>query len=98
VRYTDYTDDGGHIINGTESAERLPPPAGATGMAAMMGGNVVWHSDLRSTGVQNATKKTSEPGGFVMAGFRGPVSGDLLTTVDGKEYRRPAPGTEVSGP
>lgn len=95
VRYTDYTDDGGHIINGTESAERLPGPAGATGIAAMMGGNVVWHSDLRSTGVQNATKKTSEPGGFVMAGFRGPVSGDLVTTVDGKEYRRPAPETEV---
>ena len=92
IRYTDFTDDGGHIINGTESAERQPAPAGATGMAAMMGGNVVWHSDLRASGIQNATKKTTEPGGLVISGFRGPIEGDLVTTVDGKEYRRPPPG------
>jgi hypothetical protein len=60
-------------------------------MAAMMGGNVVWHSDLRSSGIQNATKKTTA-GGVVISGFRGPIEGDLITTVDGKEYRRPPPG------
>lgn len=91
IRYTDFTDDGGHIINGTESAERRPAPAGADPMAAMMGGNVVWHSDLRSSGIQNATKKTTA-GGVVISGFRGPIEGDLITTVDGKEYRRPPPG------
>lgn len=91
IRYTDFTDDGGHIINGTESAERQPAPAGANPMAAMMGGNVVWHSDLRSSGIQNATKKTG-PSGIVISGFRGPIEGDLVTTIDGKEYRRPQPG------
>lgn len=92
VQYFNYTDDGGHIINGKESAERAASQSATTGVAAMMGGEVVWHSDLRSTGVQTATKKTTEPGGFVIGGFRGPISGDLVTTVDGKVYRRPAPG------
>lgn len=82
VRYTDYTDDGQHIINGTESATR-----DGTGMTA----RVVWHSDLRSHGLQNGTKKTG-PGGFVMT-FSGPLEGELVTTIDGKEYRRPQPGT-----
>jgi hypothetical protein len=78
VRYSDYTDDGQHVINGTESASRE-----GKGML----GKVVWHSDLRSSGLQNGTKKTG-PGGYVFS-FRGPISGDLVTTIDGKEYRRP---------
>ena len=82
VHYTNYTDDGQHIINGTESASRT-----GAGLTA----RIVWRSDLWSSGLQTATKKTG-PGGFVMA-FRGPVEGDLVTTVDGKEYRRPQPGT-----
>jgi hypothetical protein len=82
VRYTDFTDDGGHIINGTESAKRE---------GAGLLGRVVWHSDLRSSGLQTATKKTS-PEGYVFS-FRGPISGDLVTTIDGKEYHPPKPGS-----
>ena len=82
VSYSDYTDDGQHIINGTETAERQ-----GDGLDA----RIVWHSDLRSSGIQNGTKRTG-PGGFVMT-FSGPVEGELITTIDGKEYRRPAPGT-----
>ncbi|MCJ8156601.1 hypothetical protein [Sphingomonas sp. LaA6.9] len=82
VRYTSYTDDGQHIIDGTESATR-----NGSGMSA----RVIWHSDLRARGVQNGTKKTG-PRGLVMT-FAGPVEGDLVTTIDGKEYRRPPPGS-----
>lgn len=82
VRYTDFTDDGGHIINGTESASR---------QGAGLMGRTVWHSDLRSSGIQNGTKKTS-PGGLVFS-FRGVTEGDLVTTIDGKEYRRWPSGT-----
>lgn len=81
VRYTDYTDDGQHIINGTESASR-----NGTGLAA----RVVWHSDLRASGLQNGTKKTGSAG--LIMSFFGPLEGELVTTIDGKEYRRPAPG------
>jgi len=81
VRYTDYTDDGQHIINGTESASRY-----GSGIAA----RVIWHSDLRASGLQNGTKKTG-PTGFLM-NFFGPLEGELVTTIDGKEYRRPTPG------
>lgn len=82
IRYTDFTDDGGHIINGTESATR-----NGSGLF----GSVTWHSDLRSSGIQNATKRTG-PEGFVFS-FPGAISGDLVTTIDGREYRRPQPGS-----
>ncbi len=82
VQYTNYTDDGQHIINGSESAER---------QGAGLDARIVWHSDLRSSGLQNGTKKTG-PDGLVMT-FSGPIEGELVTTIDGKEYRRPSPGT-----
>jgi hypothetical protein len=82
VRYTDYTDDGRHIINGTESADRE---------AAGPMGRVRWQSDLHASGLQNGTKKTG-PGGFVF-NFRGPIEGDVVTTINGREYRRRRPGT-----
>lgn len=78
VRYTNYTDDGQHIINGTELARRE---------GVGLSDRVIWHSDLRSSGLQNGTKKTG-PRGFVMT-FRGPVEGELVTTIGGKEYRSP---------
>lgn len=81
VCYSDYTDDGQHIINGSESATR----DGAGFLS-----RVVWHSDLRAHGRQIGTKKTSA-GGYGFS-FQGPIDGDLVTTIDGKEYRRPLPG------
>jgi hypothetical protein len=82
--YTKFTDDGVHVIDGTESAERVSN-----------GGKprIVWHSDLRSSGRQTGTKKTSEPGGFVFSVVGEPLEGELVTTIDGKTYRPPRPGT-----
>lgn len=84
AKYTGFTDDGLHIIDGTESAE-----------FAVVAGNaqIVWHSDLRSSGKQQGTKKTSEPGGFVISTLGEPLEGDLITTIDGKTYQRPKAGT-----
>jgi hypothetical protein len=82
VRYTNFTDDGGHIINGTESA---------TSEGGGMMGRTILHSDLRSSGIQNGTKKTG-PNGLVFS-FRGATDGELVTTIDGKEYRRWPSGT-----
>ena len=82
VRYTDFTDDGQHVINGTEAATR-----DGTGLMS----RVTLHSDLHASGLQNGTRKTG-PGGFVF-NFRGAIQGDLVTTIDGKEYRSPRPGS-----
>lgn len=82
--YTRFTDDGVHIIDGTESAERVSKESKP---------RIVWHSDLRSSGRQIGTKKTSEPGGFVFSLVGEPLEGELVTTINGKTYRPPRPGT-----
>jgi hypothetical protein len=89
ARYKDFSDDGRHVINGTERVEHDAKP-----------GRFVWHSDIRASGAQQGTKVTSEPGGYVFGfgatgfGLRGgPVSGSLTTTIDGRAYQPPAPGT-----
>jgi hypothetical protein len=87
--YTNFSDDGIHVINGTESA------AGASrGLTLQV---IDWHSDLTLTGCQTGTKVTSEPGGFHLEVDLGePVFqaiGTLTTTIDGKVYRQPANGT-----
>lgn len=84
VTYEDFTDDGLHIINGTESVEAV-----GTGMM----GTLVWHSDLKSSGCQSATKVTSEPEGFVVKGFMGDQrAGKMTTTINGKSYSSPETG------
>ncbi len=57
VAYTNYSDDGYHVINGTESVSL--PSAGVVQ-------TVTWHSNLTLTGCQSGTKLTGEPGGFVL--------------------------------
>ena len=84
ANYDSYTDDGIHVIDGIESAERVD-----SGKEA----RIVWHSDLRASGGQTGTKKTSEPGGFVISAFGEPLQGELVTTIDGKTYRPPRAGT-----
>lgn len=81
ARYKNYSDDGRHIINGTESAERGAIP-----------GQVVWHSNIQASGAQQGTKVTSEPDGFVTS-WKGAVSGMLTTTIDGKVYTPPLKGS-----
>jgi hypothetical protein len=92
VRYSGYSDDGFHFIDGTESVERLPPPAGgAGGPMAMFNAPVVWHSDLHASGIQNGTKLTN-PEGYQPGGRGQPSKGWLRTTIDGKTWTQPAPG------
>ncbi len=87
VEYHDYSDDGVHIINGTESVSG----GGALDI------HVVWHSDLTLTGRHKGTKVTSEPGGFVVdinleeTIFH--ATGTLTTTIDHKVYEQPANAT-----
>lgn len=82
--YSGYTEDGEHVIDGSESARM-----------EMQGGKprIVWHSDMRSSGKQTGTKKTSEPGGFVISPMGEPLEGELVTTIDGKVYRPVQKGT-----
>jgi hypothetical protein len=87
--YTNYSDDGVHVINGTESA------AGSTSALTLL--TVDWHSNLTLTGCETGTKVTSEPGGFHLEiDLAEPVfqaTGTLTTTIDGHVYRQPANGT-----
>jgi hypothetical protein len=84
ARYSGFTNDGFHIIDGSESVERT-----GSGLAA----RVVWHSDIRSSGLQNGTKVTGEPAGFTPPGFGTPAKGSLVTTIGGITYTAPQPGS-----
>jgi hypothetical protein len=81
ARYASFSNDGRHVIDGTESVER-----------GAMSGQSVWRSDIHVSGAQQGSKVTSDPGGFVFDG-RGPVAGTLTTTIDGRVYDRQKPGT-----
>ncbi|MET0588212.1 MAG: hypothetical protein ABWZ75_06780 [Novosphingobium sp.] len=82
--YDRFTDDGQHVIDGSESAELVVKDGRP---------RIVWHSDLRSSGKQTGTKKSSEPGGFVISPMGEPLEGELVTTIDGKTYRPVQKGT-----
>lgn len=81
--YANYTDDGAHVINGTESLtlEAGPKP------------RFVLRSDLSASGAQTATKKTAGAGLAIYdSGMSMSWEGDLTTTLDGKAYGPPPPG------
>jgi hypothetical protein len=88
VQYTDYSDDGAHIINGSESVTEVYPDPLTVSLD--------WHSDLVQTGTVHATKVTS-PNGFKLTInmmtniFQ--ATGTLTTTVGDHVYRQPANGT-----
>lgn len=84
AKYMKYTDDGRHFIDGSESAELAIIDHSP---------RIIWHSDLRSSGAQNGTKKTSEPGGFIISPLGEPLQGDLITKIGDKAYHRPRRGT-----
>ena len=87
VTYRDYSDDGVHVIDGTESI------AGGGSLDIAL----TWHSNLTLSGRQQGTKVTSEPGGFASTiNLQQPVfnaTGTLTTTIDGRVYQQPANGT-----
>ena len=76
VKYKNYSHDGVNIVNGTESGSSAP---------------YTWHADLQLSGLHKGTRKTSEPGGFVVTppAARNPfgratITGTLTTTLDGR--------------
>lgn len=90
VIYTDYSDDGEHILNGHEDVTvKIVLPN-------FWANQVNWVSDITQTGTVNATKKTG-PGGFhlnidaLVNIFN--ATGTLTTTINGVEYKQPANGT-----
>jgi hypothetical protein len=85
--YTNFSDDGINVINGTESSSK-------TGSA--FSPTTTTHENLTLSGCHTGSKVTSEPGGWVVSG--GIVSaqtrtGTLTTTVDGVAYASPPTGT-----
>jgi hypothetical protein len=84
VTYKDYSADGVNVINGTEEATKTFGPPTQT-----------WHENLTLSGLHKGTRKTSEPGGFVVQEPQGapPVyTGTLTTTLDGKTFESPVTG------
>jgi hypothetical protein len=84
--YDNYSQDGRHVINGTESVQNDATP-----------GNVTWDEDLTLSGRQTGTKVTS-PGGFTLGlsvEFANlfEASGTMTTTIDGQTYSQPVNGT-----
>jgi hypothetical protein len=87
VSYSNFSDDGFHVINGTESV------SGGGGVLQ----HVVFHENLRLGGKQTGTKLTSEPGGYdlTISAVDNIIlsTGSLTTVVDGHRYGQPGPGT-----
>jgi len=84
VTYKNYSADGINFVDGTESGIRGQSGAKST---------FTWHSDLTFSGLHEGTRKTSEPGGFVVTlsslGAAGEFSGNLTTTLDGLTFTSP---------
>ncbi|MCQ8194279.1 hypothetical protein [Streptomyces rugosispiralis] len=96
VDYRDYSDDGTHIINGSEKVERVSDPTlGCTPGTATALACVTWTEDLTLSGRHTGAKRTG-PDGFTL----GPSTlsqnfqavGTLTTTIDGTAYTQPANG------
>jgi hypothetical protein len=87
VNYTNYSDDGTHIINGSETVTRRNPRPTLE--------QLEWHSDLVETGAVHGTKKTSDDGFQLTIDIAEPVfqaKGTMTTTIDGVAYRQPGNG------
>jgi hypothetical protein len=88
VSYTNFSDDGYHVLNGTESVTRRNPSTFVS--------ELDWYSDLRQTGCATGTKVTSPDGFHLRIDVLQTVfeaTGTLTTTVDGRTYTQPANGT-----
>lgn len=87
VAYEDYSVDGVNIVNGTEEGIKDSGPTTT----------YTWHADLRLSGRHRGTRRTSEPGGFVVtsSALAAPptISGTLTTTLDGLSFTSPTTGS-----
>lgn len=88
VTYHNYSAGGVNIVNGTEEAIKERNGAIST---------YTWHENLTLSGLHEGTRKTSEPGGFVVTspGLAAPptISGTLTTTLDGLTFNSPITGS-----
>ncbi|KAI8665951.1 hypothetical protein NCS57_00818100 [Fusarium keratoplasticum] len=85
VKYHDFSDDGLNVLVGSESVSKENPTPFME--------QLHWFSNLKQTGPNNGTKMTS-PDGFhlsidIQYNFFH-ATGNLTTTINGKEYRQPA--------
>jgi hypothetical protein len=90
VNYTDYSDDGQHILNGWEDVELtvLSPN--------IWNQKLDWYSNIVQTGAVNASKKTNSGGLNLSIDVLKNIfeaNGTLTTTIDGVEYHQAANGT-----
>lgn len=98
VDYSNYSDDGTNIIDGTEKVERVSNTAlGCTPGTATALACLTWTEDLKLSGRHTGTKHTG-PDGFTLgpaAMFRNDFQavGTLTTTIDGTTYTQPANGS-----
>ncbi|KAI5927084.1 hypothetical protein F4810DRAFT_652254 [Camillea tinctor] len=85
VQYTDYSDDGLHVLNGYENYTRSNP---STTLEV-----ADWFSDITQTGETNATKKTTPDGFHASVDVFQNVfeaTGTLTTVIDGEIWLQPA--------
>ncbi|MET7518456.1 hypothetical protein ABZS88_34440 [Streptomyces sp. NPDC005480] len=97
VAYSNYSDDGTNIINGTEKVERKANTAlGCTPGTASEFACLTWTEDLKLSGQHTGTKQTGSDGftlgPSVMLGNDFQAVGTLNTTIDGTTYAQPANG------
>jgi hypothetical protein len=84
--YANYSDDGAHVIDGTQSAERDSDSPYSS---------ITWTEDLRLTGRQTGIKLTG-PGRFTLSAAVLEnileATGTMNTTIDGVTYTQPGNG------
>jgi len=84
VKYDNYSDQAGNILNGTESVSETRPAPTTTSLD--------WHSDIVQTGKVQGTKRTSPDGFKLTIDVRTNIlqaTGTLTTTINGKTYVQP---------
>ncbi|ASQ93496.1 hypothetical protein CGL27_10770 [Streptomyces sp. 11-1-2] len=97
VSYSNFSDDGANIINGTEKVARgANTTLGCTAGTASEFACLTWTEDLKLSGRHTGTKRTG-PDGFTLGPsvvLRNDFQsvGTLTTTIDGTTYTQPANG------
>ncbi len=90
VSYSNYSDDGVNIINGTQSTT-------LTSSSNPLNVIQTFHEALRLSGQNTGTEVTSEPGGYTIAPTASLVhgtyepTGTMTTTLNGRVYTQPPP-------
>ena len=84
VKYDNYSDQAGYILNGSESVSETRPAPTTTSLD--------WHSDIVQTGKVQGTKRTSPDGFKLTIDVRTNIfqaTGTLTTIINGQTYVQP---------